>query len=424
MPKNALVVSPASPPAGGSHATRIAALVEALKANDYEVTLITVKWDEAQKAGSGQFQRILELATVHEASGGLLRRTARAVGEMGSRPGMRQRFVQWFRAFTRSRVIPDTYATWIPNAVRLGTSLCKEKPFDLVISSGAPFSAHIAGFAISRHARVPLALDYGDPWVFEPGRPRKGIRLLLERKIEHRILDHAEVVSVTTKPTMDLYRARYADIDTPMILAPMGFDKKDFSRSPEPHLYTDSPAALRIAYAGRINEEYRSVEDLAKCLDRIGADHPGFCIEFFGSEFGSIRAELGKYQDRGLVRFRDAVDHSAYINILQSYDGLILFGNNNRIQIPGKLADYLAAQKNILYFPNMADENEDPTLRIARDVQEEGVFVGPRNGEFARFLEACRNNSFKQDKAKLQELEWDNCFRDLVSQFETITKKR
>jgi hypothetical protein len=422
MAKRALVVSPASPPAGGSHATRIAALVEALRVGNFEVDLLTVAWDETQKSGSGQFQRILELATVHEAGGGMLRRTARAVGQMGSHPGWRQRLVQRLRAFTRSQMIPDSYATWIPNAVSLGNRICKNKPFDLIISSGAPFSAHIAAYAISRRAGVPLALDYGDPWVFEPGRPRKGIRLLLERNVERTILNHARVVSVTTKPTIDLYRDRYPDIAAPVILAPMGFDNKDFNRPLNLPAFTETRAPLRLAYTGRINEEYRSVGDLAKCLDGLGTDLPEFCIEFFGSEFGSIRNELRKYQEMGLIKFREPVDHSAYIDILRSYDGLILFGNNNAIQIPGKLADYLAAQNMILYFPNIPDDSEDPTLRLARDVQSQGVFVGRRNGEFARFLEACKRRDLKQDKNKLQALEWNNCFWDLINHLEFIAE--
>lgn len=415
MTKRALILSPSAPPSGGSHATRVAALVETLTKNHFEIAIVTVQWSEAEKNGSKQFQRMAEIATVHEVGGGFLRSTARALGQMGGRPGRMQRFIQKLRAFTRSRLIPDTYATWIPNAVSLGQKLHREFPFDIVISSGAPFSSHIAGYAVSRRTKTPLALDYGDPWVYEPGRPRKGLRLLIERKLESVILNYASVASVTTQPTIDLYRDRYRSIDTPIVLAPMGFAQEDFCAPQEPQLHPEKERVLRLAYTGRINEEYRSVADLVKALGDVTPSHKSFCIDFFGSEFGLVRKELKEFEEMNLVQFFEPVDHPEYIKILRGYDGLIMFGNNNKVQIPGKLADYLAAEKNILYFPNIPDEDSDPTLLLARRIQENGVFVGRRRGEFDRFLGACSSGSPLQDKGELEKLDWQNCFEDITN---------
>ena len=421
--KRALVLAPAGPPSGGSHATRIAALIEALGNRGIDATFLTVNWSDAEKCGSQQFKRVAAVAAIDEVDGGVFRTAARRVGRVGQRKGRFQGAVQQLRAFTRARMIPDTYAAWIPNAIRAGLSRHANKPFDVVISSGAPFSSHVAAYVISRRTGLPLVLDYGDPWVFEPGRPRRGLRLCLERRLERRVLAQASLASVTTKATIELYRERYPGLVTPIILAPMGFDRNDFEPCSESRPSSETQRRLRLAYTGRINEEYRSIEDFLDALRRARYSPDEYRFDFYGPEFGSIELELGKFEKAELIRFNGSVDHPDYINILQTCDGLLMFGNNNCVQIPGKLADYLAARKNILYFPNIPDEDQDPTLTLARKVQQQGVFVGREEGAVDRFLEACASRDPIQDELELAKLDWKSCFEELIVSLEPLIVK-
>ncbi|TKA97378.1 glycosyltransferase family 4 protein [Cereibacter changlensis] len=408
MNRHVVVLAPSSPPSGGSHATRITALIEALKRSGWRVTLVTGAWSDERRAASVQFRTVQSLSRVIEARGGFFRSAAVRVGSLGKSPGSRQRMVQAVRAFVRARAFPDTYASWIPYATRASLREIREGGADLIISSGAPFSSHIAGYLVSRLSGVPLALDYGDPWVYEPGRPRRGLRLWIEHHLEAAILNWSKVVSVTTQATIDLYKAKFPKLQVPFVLSPMGFDREDFLR-PLAKSVPDR-VVLNFAYTGRINEEYRSVDDFVHLLNCVGGGSPAFCFHFYGSEFGGVRDSMAAFEENGIVRFHDSVDHQEYIQVLRQSDGLVLFGNNNYVQVPGKVADYLAARKNILYFTNVKDPQLDPALRSITEVQNDGVFLGSSRGGFHEYVSACVSGPPAQDNDKLEHLSWERCF--------------
>lgn len=399
-----MLISLAAPPSGGSHATRIAALIEECAAEGIEVCLLTAWTPEQDRAKSALFQRVQKHAQVISPSGGVLR-TAAVSARSVQQPRLAYG-IQRVRAAVRKWMMPDTYIGWVPGAVRQGITHIATHGADLIISSGAPFSAHIAGFMISQKAGVPLVLDYGDPWVFEPGRPRKGLRLMIERWLEKTILRKAQLVSVTTNATVSLYQARFPDVDCPYHVFPMGYDEHDYvGPLPAPDS-RDTP--LKIVYAGRINEEYRTIDGLVEVLNIEEALHGASRVQyqFYGSELGQLQLKLGRYVHSGLVRLENSLDHSDYIDKIRSADGLLVFGNSSKIQIPGKIAHFLAARKPILYLPNMNAES-DPALELLRLVQRTQVFTGSDADTYAHFIAACRDRIPPElDEAAYRGLEW------------------
>lgn len=405
--KRILLISAAAPPSGGSHATRIAALIEAMVAAAMDVSLVTCKSSEERKTTSAQFRRIASLATVIEVTGGALRASAEAVTRLGNKRQIFGDVVQRLRTLVRKMAIPDTFIFWVPGAVKYALAHIKNSGgADIVLSSGAPFSSHIAAYLVSRISGVPMALDYGDPWVFEPGRRRRGLRLLLERATEHQILQRARLVSLTTKPTADLYRKTYADIAAKLYVMPMGYNNADF---PDQVVDSGPPrAGLDFIYAGRINEEYRSISKLSAILDAC-EDYrgPHFTLNFYGSEFGTVRRQLSKHENAGRVVFNRHVDHEEYVIKLRNADGLLIFGNNNYIQIPGKIPEYLAAGRPLLYFPNVDRVDLDPTLALIHCIQRSDVFIGQTVADFRLFVASSATRLRpSQQLDRLRELEW------------------
>lgn len=407
MEKNVLLISIATPPTGGSHATRVTAVIEGIAARGIHVSVLTCETPSALTSRSSLYSRIRNVASVFEAKGGFVRTAATSVGSLSKSRARLAAVIQSLRAFVRKRILPDTFVTWIPGAVIEGVKQAKLTPFDIIISSGAPFSSHIAAFIVSKLTGIPLALDYGDPWVYEPGRPRRGIRLFVERELERVILSRSAIVSLTTPQTIDLYRRKYPGLTLNFHLMPMGFDGSDYASSIESEVM--GIQKLTFVYAGRINEEYRTLDGLIEVLNAQLDNGIGRDVEFvfYGAEFDSIRSALAPYLRSKLVRLEKELEHESYIKVIREADGLIIFGNNSEVQVPGKIAHYLAARRPILYFSNMASLYRDPSYCLLKRVMNSHLYLGNEVVEYFKFRDCCaKKETPRVDESALQSLEW------------------
>lgn len=394
----ALFLSAAAPPSAGSHATRVAAFVETLHKNGHETVLLTCKWPQPLEESSALFARIKLSARVVALHGGMLRAVAdgtrnRAAGGIGW--GIYRRL----RRIVLRLCIPDTFMLWIPRAVACGIQLGRPSAFDVVVSSGAPFSSHVAASLLSMILRIPLALDYGDPWVYEPGRRRTGLRLVVERWIEQKVIDRAHVIYVTTAETKSLYQKRFRVEEERVVVASMGYDPSDFSEIP-----AHSPPGPRVfVYAGKVNDEYRSLDGLAAFMRGLESGGVSFKVLFFGSG-PRIEQELGDYVRRGLVESRDSLDHPHYVRELRSAHANIILGNSSDVQVPGKVANCLAARRPIAYFPNMDDLSCDPTLALLRRGVLRGLYV--HGVDDSTLVAWARKDECTLDQDVLDQISW------------------
>jgi len=103
--------------------------------------------------------------------------------------------------------VPDPHCTWIPAAIATAVRLHRRQRFDLVFSSGGPWSAHLVGLMLKTMTGVPWIADYRDPWTLAwPFHLRKpaGIRMM-ERNMETRVLAAADAVVFVTSQLRDEY---------------------------------------------------------------------------------------------------------------------------------------------------------------------------------------------------------------------------
>lgn len=413
-----LFVTGAAPPAGGSHATRVTAFVENLVSCGHRVTVLSVAWPDEMRRRSSLYGRLKRCAEVLEIDGGLLRRSADAVRQRSQKAekgsgSLTARLFRWGKRVARKIAIPDSFVSWVPQAVRAGIR-SGGRGCDVVASSGAPFSAHIAAWLIARRLGVPLVLDYGDPWVYEPGRPRSMLRRWIEHKLERRILLSASKVSVTTEATRLLYLDRYVEVPDKYSVLPMGYTSSDYSSFDGDYL---GGARRRLVYAGRLNEEYRSLIGVKDFLAQAVETGVPFTLEFYGSEEHRVIAELGEFVELGCVQMFPALDHALYIELLCNACCVVVFGNNSEVQIPGKIAQILAAKRPVLYFANMHDLSMDPALALMKGCLQTGLFVFDGESSIGEFLAGLPDSVVEVNEARLLELEWGvvgHNFQDLV----------
>jgi glycosyltransferase involved in cell wall biosynthesis len=259
----------------------------------------------------------------------------------------------FFENGLRYLFIPDEAATWLPFALLKGYGLKKENSYDFIISSGFPFTCHILGFIVKQFNRgVSWIADYGDPWVNNPLLPMPKWRSYTDEKIESKILKSANKLVVTTEETKEHYLSLYPFLRHEKIkVISQGSSPEEFNEiTPEP------THKFRIVHTGKfykVNEPLILLDAL-KQLKQIWKD-----LELV------ITANLVNYdykryiENNGLseiVRFVGFVPHQQAISLQKGASVLLLVGHRGGMQVPGKIYEYIAAQRPILSIKNGEDD--------------------------------------------------------------------
>lgn len=126
-----------------------------------------------------------------------------------------------------SLLLPDPGRGWIGRAAAAARALLREQNFDVVITSGPPHSAHIAGLLATRGRDTPFWIDMRDPWsrVHEYHMPADWLiraeRFLL-RGLERLVFPAAARVLVNTREFASVLKADEPDLD--VLWFPNGID--------------------------------------------------------------------------------------------------------------------------------------------------------------------------------------------------------
>ncbi len=98
---------------------------------------------------------------------------------------------------------------WAPFARRRALRLHRERPFDCVITTSPPESAHSSAARFAA-AGVAWVADVRDAWTFEPLRPTfpTAAQRRLDERLERRWLGTADVVVCVSEPAAADLRAR------------------------------------------------------------------------------------------------------------------------------------------------------------------------------------------------------------------------
>src|SRR3970040_1498713 len=250
-----------------------------------------------------------------------------------------------FRIFEKSLrtvFIPDEAVTWLPFAILKGRKLTKENSYDVIISSGFPFTCHIVGFFLKQASGgKPWIADYGDPWVNNPSFALPKWRSFIDKEIESRILNSVNKIIVNTDRTKDHYLNLYPFLKSEDIkVITQGFSKEGFHEvSPE---ITEK---FRIVYTGIFYKDREpfilfdaltNVKEIWKDLEVIIA--------------GNITKDEYKHyaENKGLseiVHFIGFVPQEKALSLQKGASVLLLIGNRGGIQVPGKIYKYIASKR-------------------------------------------------------------------------------
>jgi glycosyltransferase involved in cell wall biosynthesis len=251
----------------------------------------------------------------------------------------------------RSLIVPDVATvSWLPFALPRAVALARRTPFDCVITTSPPQSAHFIGLALRPFVGAWIA-DFRDGWTFDASRPAWPLRLqrALDNAFEHAVVTRATSVVAVTKPIAEDFRARFG-VEARVITN--GFD-------PEQPIGVPDQARLSadrhsLVYTGRMGWVGRSPRPLLDAVIELRLQAPEIArrleIVFAGPLSADEEELIRRPELDGVARSIGWLDHKDALSLQHAADSLLVLtgGWSRRSVATGKLYEYLAAGKPIL----------------------------------------------------------------------------
>jgi len=269
-------------------------------------------------------------------------------------------------------MLPDDQRGWAPFALAAARRAHAAAPFDAVITTSAPYSAHLVGRAL-RRAGLPWLADFRDEWTTNPylsGRYPTGWHLRESQRLERAVLEEADrVVSVSEPCLAGLRRAAPGQPDGKFRVLPNGYDAAHF-----PAHDARRPERFRIVFTGTFYGHHTPrvfLEGLTRaCADgRVRADDVE--VVFAGHTAGLERIGAALPLP---VRVVEHLPHGEAVALMR--DAAVLLLVLSDAGGPGiyttKLFEYLAARRPILALVPVAGVAAD-LVRKSRS----GTVVAP-----------------------------------------------
>jgi Glycosyl transferase 4-like domain len=325
--------------------------------------------------------------------------------------------------------VPDRSREWMAGAIRKARALHQERPFDLVVSSGIPVSAHVAARDAARALGVPWVSDWGDPWGLNPVLDALRSKLVrpYDRWLERSLVRDADGVSVTTDALAQTYRELRGQANPALVMTlRMGYDSGEFSQAQASlgnavQELGDPNGRIRLVhtglyYPGRrdpsgLIEALSTRPDLAARLEVVSVG-PGD-----NEEFKRLAQEKGVSES---FRWLDSRPRIEAIAMQCAADVLLSFGFDSPYQIPGKLSEYAACDRPVLHIRG---SQHDPSLEVMKYLRR-SVISNHEPGNIATALEHIVKSEWNETIAPepATSLSWPALAKQLVGFLEKIKK--
>jgi glycosyltransferase involved in cell wall biosynthesis len=249
-------------------------------------------------------------------------------------------------------------AAWAPFARRRALRLHSREPFDCVITSSPPESAHMVGRALGRRG-TPWVADLRDAWTFESLRPRQptAAQRRADEQLERRWLGAADTVVCVSRPAADDLRER---LGIEALVIPNGWDPElaeDAAGEPtaaEPAAGSLlDPARVSLVYTGRFGSHGRDPAPLVRALGALAREDPERAgrleLVVAGPLTDAERELLAGDVAPARIVLAGSLARADALALQRRADALLLIAQPTRTQLANfKLFEYLAAGRPIL----------------------------------------------------------------------------
>lgn len=318
--------------------------------------------------------------------------------------------------------IPDSYMVWKNSASKLGIDIIKSDKIDLIFSMHETPSSHLVAYNLKqKFQNVRWVAYWSDPWTFDPNRSEiPYIRKQIEKIMEKKVVKLAEKHFFTTKECMKLYREKFIIDKNNADIVYRGYDDNLYK-----HINSDdmpkeiNKDKINILHAGEIFTKLRDINPFIRAIRDIKHNNIELYKKLNIILLGGIDNidNVEKFDDLDIINLLPRKSFDEALKYMNFSDVLLLFGNKNSNQMPGKVYDYLGTDKAI--FTILGDQ-QDPLKLFMKEI-ERGPICENRSNELKSEIINILSRGFKKEwTCRSNKFEWTNVVQDLLSKLENI----
>lgn len=252
------------------------------------------------------------------------------------RGAIRRAYLAWL-AFARD-------AEWARQSSAVALSVARTTAFRVVISSGPPHMAHVAGVRVAQATNLPLIVDMRDPWSLSerlPDDTASPAWFALARHHERRVLRHAALVVMNTEQSRDAMRAQYPTLADRFATIRNGSDDDEI---PTPQ--RDRKFRIRFAGSIYIDRDPRPLfRAAARVISELAIGPAQLAIEFIGHvETFSGTSVMEIARQEGIEHFVSVggrVPRREALEFLAGATMLLNLPQDNDLAVPAKIYEYV-----------------------------------------------------------------------------------
>lgn len=275
-------------------------------------------------------------------------------------------FRQMKDAITDLLSCPDEHIGWVPDAVRNGYRATRATAVDCIYATGGPWSCLFAAALLHKITKIPLVLDFRDPWVSNPNMIGKSaLSRYIENKMESMCVNSSRIVVANTEELRLNFIMRYANLDPGrFVTITNGFE--DMPRE------TDSTAEqFTLVHAGALYQS-RNPLNFLKAVVEIVRDGvipaKTFRVQLVGGvsiDDPAVESELRTKIIRDVLEIIPRVSHEDAIQYQKRASALLLVQTGFPLQVPRKLYEYISLARPILAIA----EHDSATARMVNELR-------------------------------------------------------
>jgi hypothetical protein len=276
--------------------------------------------------------------------------------------------------------IPDGKNVWALRAAHALRRESRERPFDAIVTTGPPHSAHlVARWVIRRGEGTRWIADMRDLWTDNPYYDYGRLRKPLDAVIENRVLGRADAIAAATDGFRRAIVARHAPACTAIYT---GYDD---TASPPAVVRASGASKLVFAHAGNLYGGRRDPTPMLEAVRELyddGSIAPGdLVLDFMGEGQDSVVDAASRLGVEGFVEAVPHIPREEVMARLARADVLLLVQWRSELtatEVPGKLYEYLALRKPIL------------ALGTAPEGELAGILARTGVGRVVNSVDECR----------------------------------
>ena len=246
---------------------------------------------------------------------------------------------------------PDIDAGWYGWALWRGLwAVWRERP-RVLYASGGPWTTFLVARDLARLTRLPLVLDYRDPWTHNPAVVRTGSMFeALALRFERTVVRHARAIVANTDVLRETLIEAHGDVVRDrIVVVHNSYDAADYAGpdpAPEP--------VFTFAYVGALYDAHSPepfLHGVAALVAQRADLRSRFRVRLVGSGAARVATRVRELGLTDLVQVQDPVPHREAVRLQRSAQALLLFltvESDRSTFVPSKLYEYVAANRPIL----------------------------------------------------------------------------